>query len=352
MKQSFPFLLMADLQLDERKEFSTMKVGLNSRLLEGLSIINQLNPLIMKYGVKHIFLLGDVFEKKDRIPARIMYLFADEVSRLKCPMTVLKGNHDFAEDDYPPIKLLTREGKLYFVDYPLITSYFGTHIAFLPYFRKLEKFKEEWENLHQAINKTNIKPKLFLFHNTIPGAMLNPKKKLEGELSLTTLPGVKYLGGDIHLAQRLGRIQYLGSPYQINFGEEDQEKFVYLFDGEETLKPVQLKYPKFVSIPIDDKYTEDSPILDLIEGNYIRITGEILKEQKQDLEKLKELISEFGPQFIISTVNYKSQKSARIEAEKNDQQAVITEFLEKTETDLDKTKLKEIGLSLLKEASV
>jgi len=348
-EKTYDYLLWADLQLGERKDLNVPTAsGLNSRLLEGIGIANQVGELAKKFQVKRIFLLGDVFELKDRIPARIMILFAEAVAKFPCPLVILKGNHDFAEDDYAPVRLLEREGKVKFIAAP----YINMEIAFLPYFRKYENFKEEWIKLHETIKGDtgfDVNVKLFLFHNTVSGAKFANNRKAEGEFDLPTFANIRYLAGDIHLPQKVGPIQYLGSPYQVDFGEEGQDKFVYLYKSDiDLLTSVELKYPKFVSVDIsiiNDIKQED------FEGNYVRMTGEILKEKKEQVEECKKILESWNPKFVISIVKYRTEKRARIETAKDDHQAVLSEFLQQSETELNKQKLLEVGLDLIKEAT-
>jgi DNA repair exonuclease SbcCD nuclease subunit len=350
-EKTYDFLFFADLQLGERKDLNVpTKSGLNSRLLEGIDIVNQVGELGRKYQVKRIFLLGDVFELKDRIPARIMILFAEAVAKYPCPLTILRGNHDFAEDEYAPIRLLEREGKIDFISNPWVDfskTSTSNGIAFLPYFRKWNQFVEEWKRLHFLIEGHSEPTKLFLFHNTVPGSKFANNRKAEGEFDLPTIKNVRYLAGDIHLPQKVGPIQYLGSPYQVDFGEEGQDKFVYLYKTEgDILTPVELKYPKFISVDvstINDIEQKD------IEGNYVRMIGEVLKEKKEQVEECKKILESWNPKFVVSAVKYRTEKKTRIDVAKSDHQAVLSEFLQQSETGLDKKRLLEVGLDLIKE---
>ena len=352
-EKQYDFLFFADLQLGERKDLNVpTPSGLNSRLLEGIDIVNQVGELARKYQVKRIFLLGDVFELKDRIPARIMILFADAIANYPCPLTILKGNHDYAEDDYAPIKLLLREGKIDFISEPDIYNYdYGTSFLMFPYYRKYDQFKEEWIKIHNREKLSDIR--FFLFHNTVPGSKFANNLKAEGEFDLPTMKGVRYLAGDIHLPQRVGPIQYLGSPYQVDFGEEGQEKFVYLYKTNiDLLTSVELNYPKFVSIELSEETGFPAFPREALEGNYIKLKGEVLKEHKDYVEQTKiSLMKQFNPRFVISAVKYRSEKKARIETAKDDHQAVLSEFLQQSETGLDKQRLLEVGLDLIKEAT-
>ena len=58
-----------------------------------------------------------------------------------------------------------------------------------------------------------------------------------------------------------------------------------------------------------------------------------------------------NPKFVISIVKYRTEKRARIETAKDDHQAVLSEFLQQSETELNKQKLLEVGLDLIKEAT-
>ena len=86
-----------------------------------------------------------------------------------------------------------------------------------------------------------------------------------------------------------------------------------------------------------------------VKGNYIRITGEVLKDEKHTVDEFKEKLKVLLPKFIVNAIKYKSEKKARIESERSDQNSVLHEFIDKSETSLNKKKLLEVGLNLLKE---
>ena len=92
-------------------------------------------------------------------------------------------------------------------------------------------------------------------------------------------PKTLYISGHVHKCQAIGQVQYVGSPYQIRFSDEGQNRFIWLLNSKtKKLAPIKLKYPEFKSLDVRsfpdqwDKATN-------LEGNYIRVVGDVPTSQ-------------------------------------------------------------------------
>lgn len=110
-------------------------------------------------------------------------------------------------------------------------------------------------------------------HFDIKGFSMNNNHKSSHGYSYTDL--LKYsdliVSGHYHHAQKkkykYGTIQYLGSPFQLNFGEAGKKSFIWEFDTNDlTLTPIENTFsPQYITI---DKKEQ----LENSEGNFIRVS--------------------------------------------------------------------------------
>ena len=270
-------LIFSDLHLHERKEFEQVdkKTGLNSRLVEGLNILQQIIDILRSHPeIKWVYSLGDLFELKDKVPSHLLIecnKMLSEIEKGEVLHTALLGNHDFNLPKYPIAKLfdlclitLTQ----------MITRIDGVKIGFIPYERKFEDFLTDLK----GINSQN--PDIVFFHQEIPGVTYETGREIPGRMdSYFFNPGTLYISGHIHKVQMCGNVQYVGSPYQIRFSDEGQNRFIWVLNSKtKKLAPIKLKYPEFKSLDVRsfpdqwDKATN-------LEGNYIRVVGDVPTSQ-------------------------------------------------------------------------
>jgi hypothetical protein len=213
-------LLFSDLHLHEREEFSKIdpQTGLNTRLSEGLSILDQIIEVNNNHTeINWTINLGDIFELKDRIPNHVLIEYQKRIPRNS--YITLMGNHDFNLITHPSIILFDDDDYTPVIEEPLIIGKWG----FIPFQRKQEDFVKELINM----NKHNLD--IIFFHQELPGAEYESGKKVPGILPYTWFKNdIMYISGHIHQHQTVGKVVYLGSPYQIKFSDEGKRKFIWL----------------------------------------------------------------------------------------------------------------------------
>lgn len=354
MMQAFEpdVLIFSDLHLHERSEFSVVgKSGLNSRLVEGLDILDQILGLCKKRykTIKDIVHLGDLFELKNRVPnhmllelSRRLDLFED----LNLRFIHLMGNHDFAIETYPLPKLFSGSYFLFLDEdgaVDLNTLIGGVPSYFIPFKRDYGQFMESL----QIANSSNCS--LVFFHQEIYGA------RYESGKMINVLPEVEfdkdkmYFSGHLHNPQLVKRrVQYVGAPYQFKFGEV-RDKFVWLMDTR-TLeyKSLQLDYPKFVEY---DWNSVDRMEKEYVENNYVKIRGEMSLEdyQSYDKEELRQnLMQNWRVKGVVFDIKTKREHQMRIsEASVKSDNEIVKEFLNQSDTKLDKKALRSTGADIL-----
>jgi len=344
-------LIFSDLHLHERKEFDHIDdlTGLNSRLVEGLDILKQIIDILNSHpGIRYVYFLGDPFELKDKVPNHILIEFQNCMSKIEqtgVKLTAVLGNHDFNLPKYPTIRLF---GLHLVIDTQTYTRDDGVKLGFIPFQRDIGDFIT---NL-KKVNDQN--PDIVFLHQEIPGVEYETGRKVEGVFPQSLfLPGTIYLSGHIHKFQTVGRVQYVGSPYQTKFSDEGQTRYVWLLNGKsKKFAPIKLRYPEFRSINVETYGGQILP--EDVAGNYIRVVGEVPASQwdTQTRREIKEELEKAGAKGISFRVEIIKQRQTQIPADKiEDDESIIRIYVDQNDiegTGLDKNEILRIGLDLFK----
>lgn len=223
-----------------------------------------------------IVILGDITDKKDKHTAKLVNRVSDEVLRLAdhTDVWILKGNHDYLDEDVPFFRFLNEMPGVHYVVKPGLHAVDWCRIQFLPH---TFNPKKAWDVLPD-IGKAD-----YVFaHQTFAGAVSSTGQSLSGVGTTFLADRHSYDGrvysGDIHVPQDIGPVTYVGTPYPVAFGDEYDCRLIRL-----NRKGQQ------VDLPLDNirKHTiELLAVEDFIAGDY--------NEGDQLKIKLKIRRSEFG----------------------------------------------------------
>lgn len=341
-------LFFADLHLHERKEFNSLDGEIGSRLKEGISILEQIAMIVKQQNIQHVVFLGDVFELKDRVPNHIQIAFGEALHTIDAMVYFLVGNHDFKIKKYPNVKVLALGDMITLVERPRCIYIGDVQVGFIPFYRDYEDFKKAWIRLHESNRKMDI----VCFHQFIPGISYSSGHKIPGRFDLELREGTQYISGHLHQACKVmgDRIQYLGSPYQVTFGEAGEDKFIYLFDTTtKKFNPHQLQYPQFKVVNIHEELTRD-----FVANHYIKLTGELTPDQRELVNVTKARLLAFGAAGVTTDIRYMREVKKRLVDNSHTPQNIISQFVKNMSKaltmHLDKPKLISIGENLLQEA--
>lgn len=252
------FLFTADVHCNAWAQFSTrLPNGRNSRLedcLEVFRLAAQVAKISAEEGkpVDRFFVLGDLFDSRTKIDVDVYYATWQAVKSLTevVDVTLLLGNHDsYAKSgeshSLEPFKSICHVIDEYQVwdetDFKNETFRIAAH----PWVDDVQKLKDKLATLSEC--------GLLLIHQGMQEAAIGPYAATgHGKLSVKDLPldKVKYVfAGDYHKRQFFGpgsRVHYIGSPYQLNFGEAGEEKALTLLDTDTlTIKSIPTTSPRF-----------------------------------------------------------------------------------------------------------
>lgn len=232
-------LIFSDLHLHSHKE----SVG---RLNDCLKVLDWIFNEASKHDVEHILFLGDLFHERSKIDV-LNYLRTFETfmrhmleNDPKYHCWLLVGNHDMylkEKWDVNSVKPLSAIPKVHIIQEPCTLNIGGVDIDFCPHtenpFKELQKLKN------------GSKRKLLLGHMSVHGAKLNKLYGTKSDVIVEYDNDMVAVSADIfddwektflghyHGAQNLNeKVEYVGSPLELSFGEAFEDKHIILFDLE------------------------------------------------------------------------------------------------------------------------
>lgn len=275
-------LLTADLHLDA-----------NSENYYRWNIFNVLYDAATKCKADTIIILGDLVDKKDGHDSFFINNLVQHINLLRGSfnLKILMGNHDYIDAGYPFFHFLDD-----FVGVEYITSptVYSEGIAYLPHNTNI---------LTLDLNQLRRGSFVCLMHETVTGAVGSNNTALAGTDPSLYKEFLAVFSGDIHVPQKIGPVEYIGSPYCINFGDTFLPRFGLL-----EINPKNLSIPNytFESIPVDEfmefpkKIVFDVESLSELKGqlhkinpnDYVKVRCHLPRSAFTDWDNLKSEISD------------------------------------------------------------
>lgn len=247
-----------------------------------INFLDYLSSFCNKKMIDHIIVAGDIFEKSSKIKNEAFLPLFFKLMEMKnngFKMFFVLGNHDIfnIENDslvesFMPFGEVIKKYKEYDIG--------GRTFSFLPY-TKREDFP-----LHGDVLITHLSIANFTFDNKYH---VNEKNGFPVEL----FEGWNMVfSGHFHRPQNKKNIVYIGSPYQMNFGEIGQNKGFVVFDTESNdwERIYYNESPKYVRIKAKDfdKFN--------VKNCFVEIE---IEEKIDNYVKLKHLLYEKGAIEVV-----------------------------------------------------
>jgi DNA repair exonuclease SbcCD nuclease subunit len=356
-------LIFSDLHLHAHKDRI-------DRLQDCVKTLEWIFETAKSHNCRYIFFLGDLFHERSKIDV-LNYLKAFEVfmkyAYKKIDVYLLVGNHDMYHKekwDVNSIKPFTAIQNVHIIEKPKALKFDDCLIDWLPH---TENPIKELADLAQQHNGAGD---VLLAHIAINGAMTNTfygvKSDVITEYDNEMMPvdiGIlkdykRVFLGHYHGAQNLNsKVEYIGSPLQLSFGEAFQQKHVAILD----LETLERKYvvnefsPKHLIVTPTDVENEAYEL----SGNFVRLSVDDVGS-KSILDLKRQIASSSSPLSldIKETDSKKTQEVSH--AMLNEAQNVLTNIADVLTTymkergipeGLDQNKLFAIGKGCLNEKS-
>lgn len=173
------------------------------------------------HGAKSVAILGDLTDAKDFHPATLVNRIVAEIHELAevvDQVYILCGNHDYLKDGHPFFSFLCAIPGVIFINSILSETDDDLPVLWLPHSKNPSK---DWAGFKDLSWYSHI-----FMHQTMSGSVASNGQEMEGEgvekldwfKAGADLPEI--LSGDIHVPQKLGLVEYVGSPYPVHFGDK------------------------------------------------------------------------------------------------------------------------------------
>jgi DNA repair exonuclease SbcCD nuclease subunit len=334
------------------------------RLHDCLKVLDWIFSTAIEHKCEHVIFLGDLFHERAKIDVlnylRTFEVFMRYMAKASFDLWLLVGNHDMYHKekwDVNSVKPLTAIPNVHIIDEPKTINIGGLDIDFCPH---TENPIKELAKLKKGRAKESLK--CLMGHMAVHGAQLN---KLYGtradvivEYDNDMLPvSVDIFNdwdqtflGHYHGAQQLNeKVEYIGSPLQLSFGEAFQDKHIVILD----LDTQEKEYVKNTFSPVHYIIEpHDISTYDL-NANFVRIVGNMTGKDIVDLKKT------VNDHYKVASLDFKQKEKKEeedrvvVEGAKDllkDEDEMMATFVKKkgVPAGLDEKHLMEIGKFICK----
>jgi len=325
--------------------------GIDShRLEDGLAVLNCVSAYALENDIKYIFYLGDIFHDRNKIDSITWYYVFKTFWAIRlngiCQYWLV-GNHDWVTSF--GVHTLEAFKRIWdgVYDETSAASFPGIPrwLVFIPFCHNLAKFKEE---IGKALRLSSPwhdgkKPLLFI-HQGVSGYKVGSDYVLEQDVKYSDLKPDRFeliIAGHYHKHQQKKKLIYVGSPYQLNFGERDNEPGFLVLDIEKD--KVETEFVSLDAAPRFVRIEKDSPRLKgLVKGNFVQVTDEALLKKVKKLKPRKLM-------FLPS--KKKSVMKKRLEVKPSDSlKDVLKAYVGKKAKKSEEKVLASLGMKILEEA--
>jgi DNA repair exonuclease SbcCD nuclease subunit len=224
--------------------------------------------------IEFLLILGDLTEEKDRHSAWLVTKVFEHIYRLSrlCKVIILRGNHDYLSPSTPFFGPLGKLSNVVWINSPTSYALPRMQALFLPHTNNHE---EDWRDCGLADHK------LIFTHNTFKGALSEHGKELDGISQSVFSKHQKVISGDVHVPQRLGPIEYVGSPYPIDFGDAGPRHMILLRSSRDW-GYIAYEGPRKVTLDVDLTEGVDEQF-SVREGDIVKVRVRVRADQDYGL---------------------------------------------------------------------
>lgn len=334
------------------------------RLNHCLEALNWVFDVAEEKEIDQIIFLGDLFHDRQKIDVltyqKTFEIIEKRLSEKK--IKLLLGNHDIWHNDrldISSVNPLRSISGVEVIDRPCVQKIDENfYFAFLPYthnpIEDIKNLEKEWKD-----NIPSESKKVIGAHISVDGAVWNTRFNTFSEVSVEHDGDMVRVGveifknwdrvflGHYHAAQKLSdKVEYIGSPLQLSFGEAFQEKNLIIYDSEKD----SIEYIKNDFSPVHYILSEDELDNYSLEGNFVRvevedITSKDMFEMRQNLVENSKVSSLEIKQSKIKEDHIISDAKSILQKEDEMLQKYIDQVAPEN---LDKQLLLNIGMQICK----
>lgn len=316
-------------------------------------------PTLLKNDVKHVLHGGDMFDRRKYINFNTLYrtkkMFLDLLWEARITMDIIPGNHDVYAKNTNEInslnELLRGYDNINVIEEPEVKTFDGVRILMLPWLNN-ENFKTWMDWVEQQTAD------VLYGHLELAGFEMYAGVKNEHGLSMEHFRKFPQVwSGHFHHQSKKGNIHYLGTPYELTQSDAGDPKGFHIFDTiTKKLEFQKTPFTLYDTILYSDETDEDKAKFGIhdvskYENKIVRLV--VLKKKHPKLfenfvERLyKQNLIDLS---IIEDHSGMNEENVEMSIQSSSTRELLEKYIDNSETDMDKSKLKNILNNLYIEA--
>lgn len=309
-------------------------------------------PYLKKHNIKQILHLGDYYDNRKAINIKALYhnrkTFLEPLRQLGVHMDIIPGNHDtYFKDTNTPNSLKELLGffinEVAIIEKPKVLKYGSRKIALLPWISsENEKESEEFIKTCDA--------DFLAGHLELNGFEMQRGILSEHGMSAKQFAKFKAVfSGHYHTKSSKGNVHYLGSQLEFFWSDCDDKKFFHILDTETLeLTPIHNPHTLFAKVNYDDSKKMIAPDLS---NKFVKVIVKERSDQKK-FDAFMDKIQEYDLHDLKIVENFSDilPVNEHIDVSVDDTQSLLDDYVDATETDLDKSYIKLKMKEVYKEA--
>ena len=313
----------------------------------------QFFPFLRKNGIRDVFVLGDVFDRRKYINiATLNFVRKSFIEKLHNNYVYfITGNHDVYHTNSLGVNSIdelmqSREGlKFSIITEPTEMKFTWAKILFLPWIC-LENEKRSLE----LIDKTDAK--VCFGHLELKGFESHAGYIIDRGLDISLFSKFGLVAsGHIHKRQTNGNVSYLGSPFQITWADYDSPKGFHTLDTE-TLQLEFVRNPKemYHKIVYDDHGQTLEQVLnwdfDTFQDCYVKVLV-LAKTNPYHFDMFIDTLEKYAMDVKIIEDKIMSEAAIQtFDGQPENTMAIIRKFVEESNVQVDKNRLDKLMTDL------
>jgi len=299
-------------------------------------------PSLEERGIDTVIHMGDIFDSRKAVDLQSLEWSKRVVFEplKKYKVFGIVGNHDcyYKDTNYvnSPELLLNNYSNIELHSSPHELNIGGLDILLLPWINS-----ENIDETEKAI--ANTKAKVAMGHLEMNGFQATRGHVMENGMDVSIFDKfTKVYSGHFHTRSNDGKIYYLGNPYEMFWNDVNDPRGFHIFDTETlTHTPINNPYRLFYNI-----YYEDTPhqLFDFTE--YDNKIVKVIVRQKTNSRNFERFIDKLyssGVQDLKIIENFQLQENEEFAiSEEENTITILNRYVDESEIDLDKSKIKGI----------
>jgi Calcineurin-like phosphoesterase len=227
------------------------------------AVFDELRCVCKSYPVSAVYCLGDMTDKRDLFPARMVNRLVENWLSLPVSLVrILMGNHDRALTGPSFWEFLSEMRSIEYISRPLVHH----DQIFLPF---SPNPRVEWSGL--PFREASV----VFVHATRSGTIAENGHELTGQ-DLPPIPRrVKVYSGDVHNQQVVGNWTYIGASHPVKYGDDYACRFLLL--DEETHEIVEEIPVRTIGKRVVEVSTlDDLALAEVSPGDQVRIRANVI----------------------------------------------------------------------------